>query len=160
MQSNTNGLSPTTCSISSGGIPHLSQATWEMYSLKCVLGLFWCVFPVGHAWRHLQTEPDIFMTCLNHLSWLLTTQRSSSSKLRFSRITELSLTYRETSHRAEKPHQSPAYLQSHSFSHYAKLVTAGEDLNEDWMINWKFYLIAQLSPYHYMLIQSLASRCP
>lgn len=55
---------PTASSCFSGGIPQPSQTGREIKSLKCVLGLFWGVFPVGHASGRLQTEPGIFMSVL------------------------------------------------------------------------------------------------
>lgn len=80
------------------------------------------------------------LRCPNHLSWLLTMQRSSGSVSRLSRIIELSLPQRETSHPAEKPHCICT-------SFFLLLFKAREDLSEDklWVL---LYSSALTSPTH------------
>lgn len=76
-------LYPATSFISPGGKPRHSQASWEIYSLNCVLGLSQGLSLVGHArnspWRKLG---GILTSCLNHFNWLLVTKSPSQmSKL-------------------------------------------------------------------------------
>ncbi len=52
------------------------------------------------------------------------------------------------SHPAEETHFSHLYPRSHSFGHYPKLMTIGEDWNEDQLVNWKICLLAQLPLHH------------
>lgn len=101
-----------------------------MWFLKCVRGLF---SPVGHAWGHIQTEPGIFMRCLNHLTSFLTMQRGLNVFQNHWALFNID----------EPPSDLnlitvPLCLQSRSLCHCSKRVTAGEDLNEDWLINWEF----------------------
>ena len=73
------------------------------------------------------------MRCPNHLSRLVTMQRSGGSVSRLSRITELSLPQR--------------VFELHSFCYYSKLVR----------INCEFYFIARLSLHKHMLYKASQS---
>ena len=81
---------------------------------------------------------------MNHLNWLLSMWRSSSS----------STAKGESSHPAEETHLSHLDPQSCSFSHYPQLVTIGEGWNKDQPVNRELCLLAQLSLHHNRPVQS------
>ena len=54
----------------------------------------------------------------------------------------------DPSHPAEKTHFGRLKPQSHSFGHDPSIKTIGEGRNEDWPVDWKLCLPAQLPFYH------------
>ena len=117
----------------------------ERQYLQRVLSLLRILLLVGCAlstwpWRHPE---GILTRCPNHLIWLLSVQRSSGSTPSFSRMAELlTLSLREPNHSAEEANLSDLYPQCHSFGHYPKFATIGEDRNEDPPVNRELRLLA------------------
>ena len=75
----------------SSGMPKCSKASRDIQSSHLVLGLPGRLFLDGHSWNNSpwRCPGDILTRCLNHLNWLLSTWRSNSSTLSFSRMSEL-----------------------------------------------------------------------
>lgn len=74
-------LTPATSSSSSEGTPRCCQASWKMCSLQWVLSLPWGLFRVRHA-RNTSSRRrpgGILVRCQNHLNWLLSMWRMSST---------------------------------------------------------------------------------
>ncbi len=61
----------------------------------------------------------------------------------------------EPSHPAEETHFTLLCLQSHSFSHYPKLMTIGEGWSEDRLVNQKLCPPAQRPVHHYGPVQRM-----
>ena len=113
--------------------------------------------PRETSWRHPNQIP-------NHLNWLLSTWRSSSSTLSLSLISETPhpISKAEPSHPAKEAHFCCSYAWSFSFGHYPDLMAIGEGWDVDWPVNRELCLLAQLSLVHNRLPQRPRHcwRCP
>ncbi len=139
---------PRLSTSSDWGIPQHSQASVEWF-LHLDLGLPQGFLPAWCAWNtSIGRRPGGILTrCLNHLSWLFSTQRScgyTPSPLEDDWTFHL-IPKEDASHPPDESRFSRLYPQSHSFDHDPSFMPIGDGRNKDWLVDLELRLLVQLS---------------